>query len=62
MKIICAIDDAHSINENEVNCFLERKLNLQLAKNDETDDPNIQPIGLNMWIWQWQEEALFYDS
>ena len=48
MKIIWAMDDAHSMNENEVNCFLERKLNLQLAKNDETDDPNIQPIGLNM--------------
>ena len=48
MKIIWAMDDVHSINENEVNCFLERKLNLQLATNDETDDPNIQPIGLNM--------------
>ena len=48
MKIIWAMDDAHSMNENEVKCFLERKMNLQLAKNDEMDDPNIQPIGLNM--------------
>lgn len=44
MKIIGAIGNAHSMTENEVNSFLERKLNLQLATNDEMGDPNIQPI------------------
>lgn len=44
MKIIGAMDDAHSMTENEVDSFLERKLNLQLATIDEMGDPNIQPI------------------
>jgi len=44
MKIIGAIGDAHSMTENEVDSFLERKLNLQLATIDEMGDPNIQPI------------------
>jgi general stress protein 26 len=44
MRIIGAIGDAHSMTENEVGSFLERKLNLQLATIDEMGDPNIQPI------------------
>lgn len=44
MKIIGAIGDAHSMTEEEVDMFLERKLNLQLATIDEMGDPNIQPI------------------
>lgn len=44
MKIIGAIGDAHSMTESEVDSFLERKLNLQLATIDEMGDPNIQPI------------------
>jgi general stress protein 26 len=44
MKIIGAIGDAHSMTENEVDSFLERKLNLQLATIDEMGDPNLQPI------------------
>ena len=44
MRIIGAIGDAHSMTENEVGSFLERKLNLQLATIDKMGDPNIQPI------------------
>ncbi|MGA7369071.1 MAG: pyridoxamine 5'-phosphate oxidase family protein [Nitrososphaeraceae archaeon] len=44
MKIIGAIGNAQSMTENEVERFLESKLNLQLASTDETGDPNIQPV------------------
>jgi general stress protein 26 len=44
MKIIVAIGDAHSMTKNEVESFLERKLNLQLVTIDEMGDPNIHPI------------------
>ena len=48
MKTNWAMDDSHSLNETEVKCFLETPTTLPLAKNDEMDDPNIQPIDLNM--------------
>ncbi len=47
MKIISAITNAPSMTEQEIDRFLESKLNLQLASIDEKGDPNIQPIWFN---------------
>jgi general stress protein 26 len=44
MKIISAITTASSMTEEEIDRFLESKLNLQLASIDKKGDPNIQPI------------------
>ena len=33
-----------SVSKEEVDTFLERKLNLQLGTIDEKGDPNIQPV------------------
>jgi nitroimidazol reductase NimA-like FMN-containing flavoprotein (pyridoxamine 5'-phosphate oxidase superfamily) len=47
MKIIGAEGISSAMNEEEVDRFLENKLNLQLATIDEMDDPNIQPVWFN---------------
>ncbi|MGH9976094.1 MAG: pyridoxamine 5'-phosphate oxidase family protein [Nitrososphaeraceae archaeon] len=44
MKITGAMGSAYTMTEEEVDRFLESKLNLQLATLDEMGDPNIQPI------------------
>ena len=44
MNIIGAITPTTKMNMDEVEKFLENKLNLQLATIDEKGDPNIQPI------------------
>ncbi len=44
MKIISAIASAPSMTKEEIDKFLESKLNLQLASIDKKGDPNIQPI------------------
>lgn len=44
MKIIKAIEQGPRMDEEEVDNFLRRKLNLQLATVDEKGDPNIQPV------------------
>jgi general stress protein 26 len=44
MKITGAMGGAYTMTEEEVDRFLESKLNLQLATLDEMGDPNIQPI------------------
>jgi nitroimidazol reductase NimA-like FMN-containing flavoprotein (pyridoxamine 5'-phosphate oxidase superfamily) len=44
MKITGAIGSAYSMTEEEVDKFLESKLNLQLATIDELGDPGIQPV------------------
>ena len=44
MKIISAISGIPSMSEEEVDRFLESKLNLQFGTNDEEGDPNIQPV------------------
>lgn len=44
VKIISAIASAPSMTEEEIDRFLESKLNLQLASIDTRGDPNIQPI------------------
>jgi general stress protein 26 len=44
VKIISAIATAASMTEEEIDRFLESKLNLQLASIDKKGDPNIQPI------------------
>ncbi len=44
MKIISAIASVPSMTEEEIDRFLESKLNLQLASIDKKGDPNIQPI------------------
>jgi nitroimidazol reductase NimA-like FMN-containing flavoprotein (pyridoxamine 5'-phosphate oxidase superfamily) len=44
MKIISAISETPSMSEEEVDKFLESKLNLQFGIIDEEGDPNIQPV------------------
>jgi general stress protein 26 len=44
MKITGAMGSAYSMTEEEVDKFLESKLNLQLATIDELGDPDIQPV------------------
>ena len=44
MKVISAITGAPSMSKEEVNTFLENKLNLQIGTIDEDGDPNIQPV------------------
>jgi general stress protein 26 len=44
MRIISAISGTTSMSKEEVDRFLEKKLNLQLGTIDENGDPNIQPV------------------
>ncbi|MBA3977216.1 MAG: pyridoxamine 5'-phosphate oxidase family protein [Nitrosopumilus sp.] len=44
MKIISATPEIPGMNREEAEGFLESKLNLQLATNDEQCNPNIQPV------------------
>ncbi|MGH9998221.1 MAG: hypothetical protein ACRD7F_09430 [Nitrososphaeraceae archaeon] len=41
MKIISAISGGYSMNKEEVDRFLDSKLNLQIGTIDEEGDPNI---------------------
>jgi len=47
MKIISAITGTPSMNKEEVDAFLESKLNLQIGTIDDDGDPNIQPVWFN---------------
>jgi nitroimidazol reductase NimA-like FMN-containing flavoprotein (pyridoxamine 5'-phosphate oxidase superfamily) len=47
MKIISAIKGTPSMSKEEVDTFLENKLNLQIGTNDDDGDPNIQPVWFN---------------
>jgi general stress protein 26 len=44
MKIISASSEIPGMTGEEAEIFLESKLNLQLATNDEQCNPNIQPV------------------
>jgi hypothetical protein len=44
MKVISAITGTSSMSKEEVDTFLENKLNLQLGSIDDDGDPNIQPV------------------
>ncbi|HET6588630.1 MAG TPA: pyridoxamine 5'-phosphate oxidase family protein [Candidatus Nitrosocosmicus sp.] len=44
MKVINASSEIPNVTSEEVNKFLENKLNLQLATIDSKGDPNIQPV------------------
>ena len=44
MKIVNATSEAPGMNKEEVERFLESKLNLQLATTDDQGEPNIQPV------------------
>lgn len=57
MKIISATSEIPSMSKEEVERFLEKTLNLQLATIDKQGDPNIQPVwfyydkdGEKLWI------------
>ena len=57
MKIISATSEIPSMSKEEVERFLEKTLNLQLATIDKHGDPNIQPVwfyydkdGEKLWI------------
>jgi nitroimidazol reductase NimA-like FMN-containing flavoprotein (pyridoxamine 5'-phosphate oxidase superfamily) len=47
MKIISAIKGTPSMSKEEVDTFLENKLNLQIGTIDDDGDPNIQPVWFN---------------
>ena len=47
MKVISAIVGAPSMSKEEVDTFLENKLNLQIGTIDDDGDPNIQPVWFN---------------
>jgi len=47
MKIISAIAGTPSMSKEEVDIFLENKLNLQIGTIDDDGDPNIQPVWFN---------------
>jgi nitroimidazol reductase NimA-like FMN-containing flavoprotein (pyridoxamine 5'-phosphate oxidase superfamily) len=47
MKIISAITGTPSMSKEEVDTFLESKLNLQIGIIDDDGDPNIQPVWFN---------------
>jgi nitroimidazol reductase NimA-like FMN-containing flavoprotein (pyridoxamine 5'-phosphate oxidase superfamily) len=47
MKIISAITGTPSMSKEEVDAFLESKLNLQIGTIDDDGDPNIQPVWFN---------------
>ncbi len=47
MKVISAITSTSSMSKEEVDTFLENKLNLQLGSIDDDGDPNIQPVWFN---------------
>jgi len=44
MKIISTITGTPSMSKEEVDAFLESKLNLQIGTIDDDGDPNIQPL------------------
>jgi nitroimidazol reductase NimA-like FMN-containing flavoprotein (pyridoxamine 5'-phosphate oxidase superfamily) len=44
MKIVNAASEIPGMTREEVERFLESKLNLQLATTDEQGEPNIQPV------------------
>ena len=44
MKIVNATSEIPGMTREEVERFLESKLNLQLATTDEQGEPNIQPV------------------
>ena len=44
MKIVNATSEIPGMTREEVERFLESKLNLQLATIDEQGEPNIQPV------------------
>src|SRR5687767_6601864 len=47
MKIIGAITSTPTMSKDEVDAFLESKLNLQIGTIDDDGDPNIQPVWFN---------------
>jgi hypothetical protein len=44
MKVISSINCNPSMSKDEVDKFLERKLNLQFGTIYDEEDPNIRPI------------------
>jgi hypothetical protein len=44
MKVITGSSEVPGMNREEVERFLESKLNLQIATIDEKGEPNIQPV------------------
>ena len=49
MKVTSAITGTSSMSKEEVDTFLENKLNLQLGSIDDDGDPNIQPVWFNYY-------------
>ena len=49
MKVISAITSTSSMSKEEVDTFLENKLNLQLGSIDDDGDPNTQPVWFNYY-------------
>ena len=47
MKVVSAIAGTPPMSNEEVNTFLENKLNLQFGTIDDDGGPNIQPVWFN---------------
>ena len=56
MKIIDATSDTPGMTRDEVELFLQSKLNLQLATIDEKGEPNIQPV----WFYYDKDQRKFF--
>lgn len=59
MKIIRGMPDMRAMTEDEVNKFLESKLNMQLATVDEKGDPLIQPV---WFLYDKGAQKIYFDT
>ena len=55
MKVVTGSSEIPGMTREEVERFLESKLNLQIATIDEKGDPNIQPV----WFYYDKDERKF---
>lgn len=59
MKIIRGMPDMKAMTEDEVNKFLESRLNMQLATVDEKGDPLIQPV---WFLYDKAAQKIYFDT
>lgn len=59
MKIIRGMPDMKAMTEDEVNKFLESRLNMQLTTVDEKGDPLIQPV---WFLYDKAAQKIYFDT
>lgn len=59
MKIIRGMPDMKAMTEDEVNKFLESRLNMQLTAVDEKGDPLIQPV---WFLYDKAAQKIYFDT